>query len=215
VFISKKPYQEAEPTEGAQGEPAAAPAASAGSASASSSGSSGSPQFAAWIAAVKGWLEASDTSAQLGAPGLSTDGLIKLLESTDVSLRCLQRITANSPIDLMGSFFTLSLGEDSAGMQQEQHHDRDKQLGLKFVTSLGQLGSALAVLPLSCGCNNPLCRNLEGVGEEEGGGMQQGSLCAACRKVRYCSKACQKQQWKQHRVVCKALAEAAAATPSA
>lgn len=69
------------------------------------------------------------------------------------------------------------------------------------------------MLPLSSGCNNPLCRNLEGVGEE--GVAQQGSLCAVCRKARYCSKACQKQHWKQHKLVCKALAEAAAVHASA
>lgn len=221
--MTKKPYQDrgAEPTGGhgstaAEGEPAAASAANRGaSTSTSISSGDGGPQFASWIAALKTWLEAGDTSAQLGAAGLSTEPLLKLLESTDLSLRCLQRVSASNPLELMGSVFTLNLGPGGAGMQQEQHLDRDKQLGLRFVNLLGQLGTELNVLPLSCSCNNPLCRNLEGVGEEEGGGKQQGSLCAACHKVRYCSKACQKQQWKEHRLVCKALAEAAAATPSA
>lgn len=228
MFITKKPHQdrEAEPTGGhettaAEGEPAATATSAANSgASTSTSISSagdgdGGPQFASWLSALKAWLEGSDTSAQLVAAGLSTEGLLRLLESTDLSLRCLQRVSAGSPLELMGSFFTLNLGPNSASMQREQEHlDRDKQLGLRFVSLLGPLGGALSALPWSCGCNNPLCRNLEGVGEEEGGGKQQGSLCAVCRKSRYCSKACQKQQWKQHRLVCKALAEAAAATPA-
>lgn len=35
--------------------------------------------------------------------------------------------------------------------------------------------------------------------------------CANCRQVRYCSRECQKEHWKQHKLVCKPTADVAAA----
>lgn len=129
-------------------------------------------------------------------------------------MQLLQQLSARSPMELMMSTMTLNLspagsGGDDALLQpnHEAHCQRDKQRGVDFVGSLGALGAALSMLPLVAGvCSNPVCRNLEGVGDEAG---QQGSLCAACRKARYCSKACQKQHWKLHKQVCKTMAEAA------
>lgn len=38
----------------------------------------------------------------------------------------------------------------------------------------------------------------QGLGEGEGGLR----LCQRCRKAQYCSRACQKAHWKQHKKVC-------------
>ena len=36
--------------------------------------------------------------------------------------------------------------------------------------------------------------------------------CAGCRTVKYCSRSCQKADWKEHRNICKAVVAAAAAS---
>ncbi|THH20277.1 hypothetical protein EW146_g1035 [Bondarzewia mesenterica] len=36
-----------------------------------------------------------------------------------------------------------------------------------------------------------------------GGGQPRLMLCSKCRKVRYCSSACQKADWKKHKVICR------------
>jgi radical SAM protein with 4Fe4S-binding SPASM domain len=33
----------------------------------------------------------------------------------------------------------------------------------------------------------------------------KGSVCSRCKAARYCSRACQKQHYKDHRRICKAL----------
>ena len=38
------------------------------------------------------------------------------------------------------------------------------------------------------------------------GGVENGKLliCTGCRKATYCSKSCQKKDWKQHKIICRA-----------
>lgn len=38
------------------------------------------------------------------------------------------------------------------------------------------------------------------------GGVENGQLliCTRCRKATYCSKSCQKKDWKQHKIICRA-----------
>jgi len=76
------------------------------------------------------------------------------------------------------------------------------------------LGLSLNSLAFPTACNNPRCSNLSGPSElllVSG----RGKMCAGCLVARYCSRDCQRQHWKQHKPVCKALAAAAAKTANA
>lgn len=43
-------------------------------------------------------------------------------------------------------------------------------------------------------CNN--CKTNEKIDEPF-------NVCARCQKTKYCSKKCQKEDWKRHKVICK------------
>jgi len=68
-------------------------------------------------------------------------------------------------------------------------------------------GLVLTRIAIGCGCNNPSCSNMAETSELK---LVKGSArtCAGCRTARYCGSKCQKQHWKQHKPVCKALAKA-------
>ena len=74
-----------------------------------------------------------------------------------------------------------------------------------LVQQLRTVGQALSVFAIPHACNNPWCSNVSGPCEAQLVGGRS-CLCAGCREARYCSKARQKQHWKQHKPVCKALA---------
>ncbi|EFN52439.1 hypothetical protein CHLNCDRAFT_138967 [Chlorella variabilis] len=57
---------------------------------------------------------------------------------------------------------------------------------------------ALAVLK----CANPRCSRLAGASEAA---APRGRLCSGCRTVRFCSEACSRQEWPQHRAACRLL----------
>jgi hypothetical protein len=75
-------------------------------------------------------------------------------------------------------------------------------------------GAALTALATPAFCNNPACQNVSGPTEQS---LVSGRscMCGGCCVARYCSRACQRAQWAQHKPVCKALAAAAAASEPA
>jgi hypothetical protein len=79
-----------------------------------------------------------------------------------------------------------------------------KQLGQEMQA----VGKALACFAIPQACNNPVCGNVSGPSEAQLVGGRS-CLCAGCCTARYCSRECQRQHWKQHKPVCKALAAAA------
>jgi hypothetical protein len=90
--------------------------------------------------------------------------------------------------------------------------DADRVAALQRVsTQLKALGQSLCAFAVPDMCNNPRCRNVCGPSEAVLVGGRS-CLCGGCRVARYCSRVCQKQNWKgQHKPVCEALAAAAAA----
>ena len=58
-------------------------------------------------------------------------------------------------------------------------------------------------------CAHHLCRckNLTGCSEA----LLEVKKCAGCRRAQYCSPACQKAAWKQHKAACRAEAARLAA----
>jgi hypothetical protein len=81
---------------------------------------------------------------------------------------------------------------------------------------LQETGVLLSSIAVPHFCNNPGCDNLAGPSDVQ---LVSGRscLCAGCLTARYyCSRSCcQKQHWKQHKPVCKALAAATAAAAAA
>jgi len=75
----------------------------------------------------------------------------------------------------------------------------------------GRALAGLAVPTMSC---NPSCSNITGPSDLQ---LVSGRscLCGGCRTARYCSRACQKAAWKQHKPACSALAAASAAAAAA
>lgn len=132
------------------------------------------------LVCLQSWLQDSSTSMQLDSIGLNPTCLLQALQDAVMAWTGLQ-------------------GEGGAGAQSA---DLARQ-------KLHALGVSLSSLPLSWGCSNPVCTNLQG-SSEEGIVQGKGHVCRACRMARYCGKACQAVHWKQHKPVCQAVAAAAA-----
>ena len=72
------------------------------------------------------------------------------------------------------------------------------------------VAEALAARP----CAHPACTTVDGPSEAS---MRRGKTktCSGCRLVRYCGAACQKADWRAHRVACREVAaRRRAAAPS-
>jgi hypothetical protein len=102
--------------------------------------------------------------------------------------------------------------------QCEKQQDKKPRLALRLAKRLQQLGSVVInQLPQAHCCNNPGCRNLDSLSEQE---LVSGksSRCSGCKVARYCSRECQAEHWGApagHRAVCKRLRAAAAAAAAA
>jgi hypothetical protein len=83
-----------------------------------------------------------------------------------------------------------------------------------LVQQLRALGGVLNMLPVLHACNSPACVSMLGP-SELAAVSGRGCVCGGCRVARYCSRACQRAAWKQHKPVCQALSPAAAAGATA
>jgi hypothetical protein len=73
-------------------------------------------------------------------------------------------------------------------------------------TFCSRLWRYLSASAASFCCSNPNCINLAGLSELEllmGGAAERGGgYCSGCKRVCYCSEACQKECWEDHREAC-------------
>jgi hypothetical protein len=68
------------------------------------------------------------------------------------------------------------------------------------------------LLKLSFCCGDPACLNVRGRSELElvmGPGKRGGGYCSGCKRVWYCSEACQRGCWEEHSKVCKEVGRGA------
>jgi len=87
--------------------------------------------------------------------------------------------------------------------------------GQQLPEGLKHFGRLLsAALPSRCCCNEPSCCCLDQVSELQLA-SGKGSKCSGCGVARYCGVADQKQHWKLHKAVCRALAGHAPAASAA
>jgi hypothetical protein len=102
--------------------------------------------------------------------------------------------------------------------QRKKQQDKKPRIALQLSKGLQQLASVVInQLPQPHCCNNPGCRNLDGLSEQE---LVSGrsSRCSGCKVARYCSRECQTEHWGApagHKAVCKHLRAAAAARHAA
>jgi hypothetical protein len=68
-------------------------------------------------------------------------------------------------------------------------------------------GSLVAALPQRLCCNHPACSSLDKVSEAVAAAAVACPRCGAA----YCSKACYRDHWKQHKAACKLAASSAGA----
>jgi hypothetical protein len=81
------------------------------------------------------------------------------------------------------------------------------------VLQLRALSGVLNTLPVLHACNSPACVSMLGP-SELAAVSGRSCVCGGCRVARYCSRACQRAAWKQHKPVCQAISSAAAAAAS-
>jgi hypothetical protein len=163
----------------------------------------------AWLPVLQSWLQDSQTSAQLAAAGLNPGALLQALQDTSTALQHLQDKSSGVGGAGVGSSTDVQQQQDQ-GSEPAAAVSAGGMEGTQLSGRLHALGVSLSSLPLSWGCNNPLCTNLKGPAEA-GIVHGKGHKCSGCRMAYYCGKACQAQHWKQHKPVCKAVAAAASA----
>ena len=99
----------------------------------------------------------------------------------------------------------LQLFASLVGEQQEEQSaagdgapPRRQPLGPEGEQLAVRRARALALLK----CANPRCSRLASASEAA---APRGRLCSGCRTVRFCSEACSRQEWPQHRAACRLL----------
>ena len=151
----------------------------------------------------------STETRQLIPPGYDTDALMQHCNTAICLLPALTGIlteqsqAADAPPDAAppastsgSSCAALRVSHNTALTSMQQH--------------LQVLGTALTSFAFPHACNNSACSSMSGPSEAQLVGGRS-CVCAGCLTARYCGRACQRANWRQHKPVCKALAAAAAA----
>lgn len=165
---------------------------------------SGSRADMLWRVVAQGTLEARHINC-MGAA---------LLEVVDVLPAWLRRGDVSAQRAAAG--YSTQCAERVLGLMQETAHHAPQHVEVITVgvqcQQLSDVGVALSSMPVRSACNNPRCSVLDGLSEQL---LVVGSAhtCGGCRVARYCCKACQAADWKQHEPACKAMASARAAKP--
>jgi hypothetical protein len=158
------------------------------------------PQAEAASVVISKWLHMCDTPTELAALGYAA--------------------TAAAPAVLQAQLDGLSAGTeqlqgyvlfDFAAPLTAARNQKGMQLLAAVQQQLQAVRQSLTAFAIPHACNNPACSNVSGPSEAQLVGGKS-SICAGCVTARYCGKACQKQHWKQHQPVCKALAAAASSS---
>jgi hypothetical protein len=149
-----------------------------------------------------GHLSICSSVCQLAQQWLEAPGRLLLLSTAGL---CEMRLSVHI-VSLLGSVESLEHLEGSAPLHRVT-------VSKGTLQQLEQLGEALNSLAMPYACNNPLCRNLSGPTELELVGSRS-CKCSGCRTACYCGKECQRQHWKQHKPVCKAIGAYKSSTAS-
>jgi hypothetical protein len=108
------------------------------------------------------------------------------------ALRTFWGLTAHPSVDSLHAFMHTQLGIPPPGPPFTA--EQQQQLAVRCAQALGTRT-----------CANLRCASLTGASEA----ASRGRKCGGCRAVRYCSEACSRADWKQHRVACRLLQQEA------
>jgi hypothetical protein len=162
---------------------------------------------AAWVCipgAQEGWAAASAQSCGLEKLVAIVSSWVGVATAPAVHI-ALAAAAGGDPQQFRQQLEALSAAQ--AAVRQEGVSDTSLAALVQQLQATGVMLSSIAV---SHFCNNPACVNISGPTEVQ---LVSGHscICAGCRTARYCGRGCQRQAWRQHKPVCKALAAAAAA----
>ena len=109
-----------------------------------------------------------------------------------------------TPLEYMGLKIAQTLLPKASDAAQQANQQPAAEAAAPEAAAALALRRARA-LALRRGCGNPRCASLSGASEAEA----RSARCSACRLLRYCGPACNKQDWRWHKLACKVLREAA------
>jgi hypothetical protein len=117
--------------------------------------------------------------------------------------------SAQKLVDAPGSLQQLLSALPCSAIPQQNRHRVAKVgslMSLSDSTFCSKIKNYLSASAASFCCSNPSCMNLSGPSELKlvwgGAAGRGGGYCCGCKRVCYCSKACQRVCWGEHREVC-------------